>query len=164
MKVRIGQLLVEAGVLSEEQCWSILYEQRRTGQPFGLICEQLYGVDPGLVEEAWARQYACITRTVDPTEEVFEPRAVSLVTRRQAWQFRVLPVRFDGEELMVASTQAHLLRALRFATRVIVAPTYLVVANPLALGEALCVHYPLPGMTAESVLGNGVDGLLTRRR
>ena len=120
----------------------------------------MYGVDPGAVEDAWARQYATITRTVDPTQEAFEPRAMSMVTRRQAWQFRILPIRFDGDELMVATTQRDLLRALRFSTRMMTVPTFLVIANPLALGEALCRHYPLPGMTAESVLRNGAGGPL----
>jgi len=84
-----------------------------------------------------------------------------LISRRQAWQFRVLPLRFDGRELMLVTTRTHLCRALRFATAVMCVPVYLVLATPAALGEALCRHYPLPGMTPQSVYDDASDRLLT---
>lgn len=151
-KVRLGQLLIEGEVLTVRQVDAIIAEQERTGEPFGLLAERLYGVDPHKIEEAWARQYAGLTRTVRPDMEVFDDQAASLVTRRQAWQFRILPLRFEGRELLIATTQQHLRRALRFATNVIGIPVFFVMADPLELGQALCSRYALPGMTPESVL------------
>lgn len=159
MELRLGKLLIEAGVLDGQQVESVLEEQQRTGEPFGVIAERLFNVDPAATEAAWARQYSRLTRTIDPAREAFDDRARDLVTRRQAWQFRVLPVRFEPHELMVATTQQHLPRALRFATNVIGYPVYFVLAEPLALGEALCRHYPLPGMTPHSVIDDGLDQL-----
>lgn len=152
MEMRLGQLLVDGGVLTGSQVEDVLAEQAESGLPFGVIAEDRFGVDPASVEAAWARQYAALTRTVDPRHEVFDDRALLVVTRRQAWQFRVLPIRFDDRELMVATTQLHLRRALRFATHVIGLPVYFVMSDPEALGLALCRHFSLPGMTAESVL------------
>jgi hypothetical protein len=163
MEVRIGQLLIESGVLNDEQVERVLQQQHITGEPFGLIAEELFGVDPAAVEAAWARQYAGLTRTVDPAVEVFDERAMALVTRRQAWQFRVLPIRFEPVELMVATTRIHLGRALRFANNVVGLPVFFVMAEPADLGRALCRHYPLPGMTPESVLDDGLGRLLARR-
>ena len=157
-EVRLGQLLVEGGVLTSQQVNDIVVEQERTGEPFGLLAERLFGVDPHKIEEAWARQYAGLTRTVNPEVEVFDDQAAELVTRRQAWQFRILPLRFEGRELLIATTQQHLRRALRFATNVIGIPVFFVMADPLELGRALCSHYPLPGMTPESVLDDPVSG------
>jgi MshEN domain len=153
-KVRLGQLLIEGEVLTVRQVDAIIAEQERTGEPFGLLAERLYGVDPHKIEEAWARQYAGLTRTVRPDMEVFDDQATSLVTRRQAWQFRILPLRFEGRELLIATTQQHLRRALRFATNVIGIPVFFVMADPLSLGRALCTHYPLPGMEPEAVLAD----------
>ena len=150
-EVRLGQLLVESGGLTSRQVDAIVAEQERAGEPFGLLAERLYGVDPQRIEEAWAQQYAGLTRTVNPEVEVFDEKAVALVTRRQAWQFRVLPLRFEGRELIIATTERHLRRALRFATNVIGIPVFFVMADSLALGRALCQRYPLPGMTPESV-------------
>jgi hypothetical protein len=160
MELRVGELLVENGVLDVSQVDEVLAEQKRTGEPFGKICERMFDIDPAAVEAAWAFQYARITRRVDPRTEYFEPRALALVTRRQAWQFRVLPIRFDGAELMIATTQQHLPRALRFASNVVGIPVYLVVAESDALGAALCRHYPLPGMTPAAVDDGALDRLL----
>jgi len=151
-EVRLGQLLVESDVLTSRQVDDIIVEQERTGEPFGLLAERLFGVDPGKIEDAWACQYAVLTRTVNPEVEVFDQQAAELVTRRQAWQFRILPLRFEGRELLIATTQPHLRRALRFATNIIGIPVFFVMADPMALGRALCTHYPLPGMTPESVI------------
>lgn len=150
-KVRLGQLLIEGEVLTGRQVDAIITEQERTGEPFGLLAERLYGVDPRKIEDAWARQYAGLTRTVRPDIEVFDDQAAALVTRRQAWQFRILPMRFEGREMLIATTPQHLRRALRFATNVIGIPVFFVMADPLELGHALCARYPLPGMTPESV-------------
>jgi hypothetical protein len=150
-ELRLGQLLVESGVLTGKQVDHIVTVQDSTGEPFGLLAERLFGVDPQKIEEAWAKQYAGLTRTVDPEVEVYDGAATGLVTRRQAWQFRILPLRFEGRELLIATTQQHLRRALRFATNVIGIPVFFVMAKPKALGLALCKRYPLPGMKPEMV-------------
>jgi hypothetical protein len=92
--------------------------------------------------------------------EAIEPAALDLVTRRQAWQLRVLPMRFEDQELLIATTQRQLPRALRFVTGVLEFPAALVLASPLNLGEALCRHYPLPGMTPQWVNDEQLDRLL----
>ena len=160
MELRLGELLIESGVLNERQVQHILERQRRTGEPFGLLAERLFDVDPAAVEVAWARQYASLTRTINPDVEVYDQQALRLVTRRQAWQFRVLPIRFEPNELMIATTQLHLRRALRFAVNVIGVPVFFVMAEPEALGRALCRHYPLAGMKPASVIDDGMSRLI----
>lgn len=147
MTVRLGEVLIAQDVLTQQQVNDILEQQQEQQKPFGLLCERMYGIQPEIIEEAWANQYAMLTRTVDPTVEVFDDRAKELVTRRQAWQFRVLPIRFDDSELMIATTQQHLRRALRFANNVLGVPLYFVMTSPDDLTEALCKHYALPGMS-----------------
>jgi hypothetical protein len=159
-EIRLGQLLLETGVLTLAQVRNVLREQERTGAPFGLLCEQLYHIQPETIERAWATQYATLTRMIDPLSTAIDARALELITRRQAWQFRVLPICFDGSELMLATTQQHLRRALRFAVGVIGVPVFLVLATPQKLGEALCKLYPLPGMTPGSVDDHCMDTLL----
>lgn len=157
---RLGEVLVENGVLSSRQVQNVLEVQRDTGEPFGLIAEKLFGIAPAVIEEAWATQYARLTRTTDPATETYDERTRELVTRRQAWQFRVLPIRFDGPDLMLATTPRHLRRALRFATNVMGIPVYLVLADPKSLGEALVKRYPLPGMTAAALDDDFMDFVL----
>ncbi|HVP74003.1 MAG TPA: hypothetical protein VMS30_09720 [Phycisphaerales bacterium] len=163
-ELRLGQVLIEQGVLTDRQVDRILNRQRETGQPFGLLCEEMFRVPAETIERAWATQYANLTRTIDPASEPMDHAAIALLTRRQAWQFRVLPIRFDGRELMLATTRSQLLRALRFANNVLGIPVYLVLANPRALGEALCRHYPMPGMNAKSIDDDAMDHVLAQRR
>ena len=151
MKLRMGDLLVDNGVLSSEQVEQALAVQRESGRPFGLVCERLFSIPPEAIEAAWSQQYAQMTPRFDPDFEPVEQRCLELVSRRQAWQFRVLPVRFDGDELVLASSQQHLPRALRFAHHVLGTPSYLVCAEPHKLGEALCRHFPMAGMSPDVI-------------
>jgi len=160
MKLRLGQVLAESGVLTEEQIASVLERQHDEQRPFGLLCEEMFGIDPSVIEDAWARQYTTLTRTIDPATEPFDETVRDMITRRQAWQFRILPLRYDGDEVMVATTSAHLRRALRFASNTFNVPVYFVMADTHALGEALCRHYPLPGLTADAVNDGGMEHLL----
>lgn len=151
MLIRLGDLLVQRGVLSREQRDTILAEQIQTSRPFGVLAEQIYGVHREDIEEAWAEQYALINPTVDPRREHIDKAVLQLVGRRQAWQFRILPMRFDGHELVVSTTQDHLVRALRFSGYQIKQPCYFVLAEAIALGEALMRNYPMDGMQPEMV-------------
>lgn len=155
MAVRLGELLVERGVLTEVQRDVILEHQRASGRPFGELAERLYGVNPRTVEEAWAHQYATLATWVDPRTETVEPEASALVSRRQAWQFRILPLRIRGDEVVACTTAEHLVRALRFAGWRIDRLCSFVLAEPAALGEALMRHHPLEGMSPEMVAGPG---------
>lgn len=153
MSVRIGEVLIQRGVLTRAQVQRILEEQEKRHRPFGEMAENLYGIDPGDIEQAWVEQYARITRHVDVRTEETDPEALKLIDRRQAWQFRVLPLRFDGRELMVATTPDNLCRALRFVSRCLSAPCYLVLTEAQALGDALTRYFPLGGLTANDASG-----------
>lgn len=150
--MRIGTLLTELGVLTPDQVDEALRQQQSTGEPLGLICERLFGVPPVMIERAWAEQYARIAQHVNPLEEPFDLSVQGVVTARQAWQFRVLPLRCDEHGcLVVATTAADLPRALRFATRVVGRPVYLVLSDPDLLEEAIGRRYPLAGLSGKSV-------------
>ena len=86
-----------------------------------------------------------------------EPEVLGMVDRRQAWQFRIMPLRRDGEEIMVATLVEQLPRAMRFALRHFREPCYFVLATAEALGEALMEHYPLEGMSPDAVWEQGPD-------
>ncbi|MEM7229495.1 MAG: hypothetical protein AAF432_11850 [Planctomycetota bacterium] len=151
MIVQLGQLLVQAGVMSQDQIEAALLEQARSGEPLGLICERRFSVAPDVIENAWADQYAQLTRTVDPATEYVDFETLELVSRRQAWQFGLIPMRFDGTELVLVTTQANLRRALRFANNILGVPAYFVLADPEALGQALARHYPITGLKADDL-------------
>lgn len=144
MTLRLGEMMVHRGLLTEDQVETILAEQRDCGGAFGDIAERMFGLDASDVELLWAEQYASITDRVNPERARIDPDALALVSRRQAAQFRVLPLRVDdGGELVVCTTEEDLPRALRFVYRVLGRPSYFVLADdPESFDRALATHYP----------------------
>ena len=149
--LHLGELLVKQGVLSESQRDEILAAQHSRGGPFGVIAEEMFGICPAAVEKAWAEQYATFAPHLDPRTQNISPRALETITRRQAWQFCILPIELHGEDLLACTTQEHLTRALKFAGWRLGHSCQFVLAEPAHLGEALCRHYPMAGMTSDSI-------------
>jgi hypothetical protein len=152
----IGQVLVQMGLLTDAQRQQILDTQQTSGRPFGELAEELFGIAARGVEQAWVEQYSTMTRHIDPTLEHIDPAVLPLVSRRQAWQFRILPMRYEGGQLLVCTTREHLVRALNFTTAHIQITSFLVLTDPEMLGTALMRHYPMDGMSPATV-NRGLD-------
>ncbi len=142
--VRIGELLVKQGVLTEEQVEHIVAEQKRLGRPFGDLAEKLFHVSAEAVERAWIDQYLSFGTEINLDQQEMDLRVLRILNRRQAWQFRVLPLRHDGDELVAATSREHLKRAVNFAWRRIGDPVYFLIAKRPQLEEFLMEHYPWP--------------------
>lgn len=151
MSLRLGEVLVSRGVLDTAQVAAVLEAQRDRARPFGLLAEELFGVAPADVEAAWVEQYGGRTARVDPLLERPQASALRSISRRQAWQFRVLPMGHDElGDLVLCTTEAELPRALRFAANCVSEPTVIVLCDAHALSIALAEHYPIAGFdTAE---------------
>lgn len=143
MRVRLGDVLVRMGVLSEAQRDEVIAAQSSSGRPFGVLAEELFGVCPRDVERAWAAQYAELAGRVSLDEQRGDVGVLPLIERRQAWQFRILPLRFEGRELVVATTQGALPRAVRFAGWALGEACSFVVASDKDLQEHLARAYPM---------------------
>ncbi len=158
MAVRIGDILLERGVLSAAQVGEIVDRQRDSARPFGQLAEEMFGVDPAEIEAAWLDQYAAATERVDPVSVRPDPSVLGAVSRRQAWQFRVLPVSRSGGELVLCTAEEHLGRALRFAANVLHVPAVVVLAAADRLEAALAEAYPVDGFDAVPMGRLGVGG------
>lgn len=158
--IRIGELLVSQGILTEAEVSRALAAQRSRPEPFGAICERLFGVSPEAIEGAWAEQYARLTREWSPTLLEEDPALRELVSARQAWQFRVVPIREEPEGLLLATTTSHLPRALRFATRFLDRPAIFMLVEATRLAEMLMRRYPIGGLDAASVESPRLQSIL----
>lgn len=148
MAVRLGDVLVSLGALKEWQRETIAAAQASSGRPFGVLAEEMFGVSPRVVERAWAEQYARTVGTVDLDLEAADDELLSLIERRQAWQFQVLPLRRDGRGLVLATSVEHLARAMRFAGWAIGGEVAFVIADRRQLVDRLGEAYPMPGAPA----------------
>ena len=151
MTVRLGDILVERGLLTEAQRERILEHQRVHARPFGLLAEEMFGVSPRAVERAWAAQFARIAEWIRVEAEEPGGDALGMIENRQAWQFGILPVRIEYEELVIATTEDRLARALRFSGWRIPMQCRFVLCEEEPLFDALAGHYPMAGLNADSM-------------
>ena len=150
--IRIGQILVEQGKLTEQQVFEIIEAQRRTSMPFGLLAERMFDVTVDSIEQAWVEQYCRFTGQLDLDEVAIDQHVLKLINRRQAWQFEILPVRYESEgELLVAASRHRLARAVTFVAKRLEPSAYFRVVESEQLRAFLRAKYPLPGMT-EAIL------------
>ena len=144
--IRIGEILVEHGVLTEQQVFEVVQAQKKFHLPFGVLAERMFEVTLDSVERAWIEQYHRFTGTIDLSQHTCSAQVLSLLSRRQAWQFEVLPVQFEptGELLMAASRQ-RLARAVTFAAQHLDHEVYFRIAESAQLRLFLQKYYPMAG-------------------
>ena len=140
--MKIGELLVESGVMTAEQVDHVLREQHRTHRPFGDLAERLFGIDPKCVEQAWVEQYLTYDTVGDLDSERVDDAALRVITRRQAWQFHIVPLRYEHGHLLAATTRKHLRRAVSFAWSGLSDPVCFLVVEQDQLERFLQSHYP----------------------
>jgi len=143
--IRIGQLLIENRVLSEQQAFEVAEAQKRLHLPFGVLAERMFDITIESIESAWIEQYHRFTGTLNLAERDIDASALRLISRRQAWQFEVLPLGFEPSgELLVAASRERLARAVTFATNRIDHAVFFRVAESHQLRTFLRDHYPMP--------------------
>ncbi len=147
--IPIGQILVEQGVLSAAQVDQILAQQKRSHRPFGDLAERMFGISPRAVEDAWVEQYVREAGVIDLDDQLIDEDFLRLINRRQAWQFHILPMSRTNDNLNIATSSEHLVRAVNFCSRRIEDPVMFVLAERQQLRDFLMRHYPVPQYLAE---------------
>jgi type IV pilus assembly protein PilB len=107
---KLGEILVEQGLISREQLEQALFEQSRTDQLLGRIL-----IDLGLVKEsdlmaALAAQVGF--KFVDLSDMTIDPTAAGLVPETVARRYHALPVGYEDSKLVVAMADPSNLFAL----------------------------------------------------
>ena len=143
--LRIGEILVEQAVMTEQQVFEVVQAQKRLHLPFGVLAEQMFEVSLESIEHAWVSQYHRFTGTIDLNEVRFDDKALRLIHRRQAWQFEILPVNIDETgELLIAASRSRLARAVTFAASRLNRAVFFRIAEREQLRQFLREHYPMP--------------------
>lgn len=147
--IPIGQLLVEQGVLTQQQVDHILRVQRQSHRPFGDLAERLFGISPRAVEDAWVEQYTRHVGLVNLDEQDVDAQCLRLLSRRQVWQFHTLAMNRDDSSLNMATSPENLVRAVNFASRTLDEPISFMLADREQLQGFLMKHFPVPRQLAE---------------
>jgi type IV pilus assembly protein PilB len=97
---RIGDLLVEAGLLTQEQLGNALKEQRETKMRLGeFVIARNYITEQQLIE---VLEFQLGIPHVQLYRQKIEQKVINLIPQRLAEQHQVLPLRTEGNKLIVA--------------------------------------------------------------
>ncbi|HXF82302.1 MAG TPA: ATPase, T2SS/T4P/T4SS family [bacterium] len=97
---RIGDILVEGGVITPEQLQEALARQRRTRERLGRVLVELGAATEVQIAQALAHQLDL--RFVSLAGQRLDPAAVRLVPEGLARKRRIVPVALEGESLIIA--------------------------------------------------------------
>jgi len=136
---RIGEILIEAGVLDEAGLRAALVEQKRWGGQLGRILVEMNLVSENLLVKALSHQLTF--PTVELMQQTFDPTILDLVPGDLAEQHNIVPFRVEGKFLDVAMsdpTNLGIIDELRIRTQLNVRPY---IAGPRAIEKALAKFY-----------------------
>jgi len=97
---RLGDQLLEAGLISKEQLDLALLEQRRSGKLLGAVLQELGFVTEQEVGALLAQ--TADTDTIDLQEVEIEPEALEVVPFELAKELRLIPLKIEADALTVA--------------------------------------------------------------
>lgn len=142
----IGQILEEQGVLTKSQVVRALEAQGNGEIPLGRIVEQLFGIQRSTVIEALAEQVAMRAPDASLANEQFDDQCLRMISPKEAWDSLILPIRWEGGELLCATTIETLPGAIEFLQRKLDCPFHFSIAEMRPLEEFIASLYSYEGV------------------
>ena len=104
-KLRLGELLVQQGLISQDQLRIALTEQRTQNIPIGRLLVRLGFVTEAVIRDIMARTIG--QESIDLSQVLVDAEALKLVPQDFARRHRLLPIAFDAEQnvMVVAITE-----------------------------------------------------------
>lgn len=97
---RIGDLLVEAGLLTQDQLMTALNEQKQSGMKLGeFLIHRRYITEQQLIE---VLEFQLGIPHIQLYRQKIDPKVINMITQRVAEQHQVLPIRAEGNKLITA--------------------------------------------------------------
>ena len=139
---KIGELLVESGLITEGQLEEVLQEsKRRSGTRIGsILVKKGYATE---MDIAQTLSFQLSIPFIDIPSATIEPEAINAVSERLAKRYLLIPLYFEGKILVIAMADPLNLNAIddvRFSTGLQLRP---LVGTPTGIAEAIRLHYHL---------------------
>jgi type IV pilus assembly protein PilB len=151
---QLGMLLMERGLVNEEQLATALGEQARTGKSLGRILVELDLVEESDLVATLAAQIGL--EYVDLAEYAVDPTAAAMVGDSLARRYQALPISWDGDVLVVAMADPSNVLAVDDIRSVTGADVRPVVATRTAIEAAINRHHRLDA-DADDIASLAID-------
>jgi type II secretory ATPase GspE/PulE/Tfp pilus assembly ATPase PilB-like protein len=109
-KLRLGELLVQQGLLSVDQLRIVLTEQKRRNVPIGRLLVQLGFVTEDVIRDVMARTIG--QESIDLAQVVIDADALGLVPEEFARRNRMLPIAYDPESRLLTLATTDVFRVV----------------------------------------------------
>ncbi len=142
MAVKLGDLLLKAKLITQDQLDAALKSQREEGGKIGEALVRVGAVTEGDITETLSQQFG--VPSIDLASFEIDPSVVKIVPADVARKYGVLPVNKTGATLTIAMgdpTNVFAMDDIKFMTGYNVEP---VVASEVALRKAIDRHYGTP--------------------
>ena len=156
----LGQRLLSAGLLSEEQLDLALREENRLSVDLGEVLQTLGFVSQEVLTFFLAGETQA--KLVNVSDYEIDPDVLQLLSYDIAKKFQVLPIKREGMTLTIALSDTYNVIAVDTVERITGLTTDVVAATPSALAEAIEKHYAKArsiNETVDEILSEGVSTL-----
>ena len=166
---RLGEMLVDAGVLSEEQVRQAIELQKGTGKRLGTVLLEHHFINETQLIEVLRLQLGI--DFIDLNKAKIDPYMAGLVPKNIAAQYRVVPVRVENGNLILAMEDPLNFRALEMVKQITKDKVTPYIAYSDAIDRAISVLYENEGasvaiaqMKEERGLNGTVEELAERNK
>lgn len=151
---RLGDLLIDEGLISKDQLNNALSYQKENGGRLGSILVQLGYITDEQISKALGKQYN--VGVVEFKEEI-DPIVLKIVSPQIAQKFQVIPIKREGKNLYLAMANpvdVYTIEDIKFATGYNVIP---LVASENMISKAIEKYYGVAGSMAEVLSELGME-------
>lgn len=151
---RLGDLLIDEGLITKEQLNQALSQQKENGGRLGSILVQMGFVTDEQISKALGKQYNV---GVFEFKEEIDPVVLKIVSPQIAQKFQVIPVKREGKNLYLAMANpvdVYTIEDIKFATGYNVIP---LVASENMISKAIEKYYGVAGSMAEVLSEIGME-------
>ena len=159
MAVKLGDLLIKAKLVSQDQVDAALKSQREEGGKFGEALVRIGACTEADITETLSQQFG--VPSIDLSHFEIDPNIIKIVPGEVARKYGVLPVNKTGATLTIAMgdpTNVFAMDDIKFMTGYNVEP---VVASEIALRKAIEKHYGTPRSVVLKQQSRGSGGSYT---
>lgn len=151
---RLGDLLIDEGLITKDQLNQALSQQKENGGRLGSVLVQLGFVTDEQISKALGKQYNV---GIFEFKEEIDPIVLKIVSPQIAQKFQVIPVKREGKNLYLAMANpvdVYTIEDIKFATGYNVIP---LVASENMISKAIEKYYGVAGSMAEVLSEIGME-------
>ncbi len=156
MALRIGDILVEKGVITPEQLKLAVAEQQKTGEFLGQVLMKMKFVGERRILQTLAEQQGI--SFVDLKDIKISDEAVKAVLPKFVWHYKVMPVNIANNILTVAVSDPFDMWPIDDLETHLGYKVEKILATPTDISEAIKKYYGVGADTIESILSKGESG------